>query len=111
MIFREFQEFVTYPLDRDRVRTRAERLDTSKASRLGPNGRYPEDYLASKGDGAVIGVDQIVWEGDIFECMEVDDYGNVCIWTQLRVWVLLRKETANLEKLIYVPRHPPENAA
>lgn len=109
MVFQEFQEFVTYPLDRDRVRTRAERVDTSNAFRRGADGCYPEGCSQSR--GRIIDLDLIVYDGDVFESMEVDDYGNVYIWTRQKVWVLLRKETANLEKLIYVPRYPPGNRA
>src|SRR5262245_37312991 len=108
MLFHEFQEFVTYPFDRDRVRTMTQRLETSQAFRCGLDGNYPADYSPSSERGAIIDLAQIVRGDDVFECMEVDDFGNVCIWTQQKVWFLLRKETANLEKLIFVPRHPPQ---
>jgi hypothetical protein len=41
--------------------------------------------------------------------MEVTDYGDVLIWTRQKVWLLLRRDTAKMEKLIYVPRHPPKD--
>ena len=55
--------------------------------------------------------DLIVFDDDEFECMDISDYGDVQIWTKKRVWFLLRKETAGMEKLIYVDRHPPQNVA
>jgi hypothetical protein len=108
MIFREWQEFVTYPLDPDRVRTKAERLDTSAAFRRGRDGKYPQDYEAASSRGAIIDLGIIVYDGDDFESMEVNDYGDVLVWTRQKVWLLLRKNTAGMEKLIYVPRHPPK---
>src|SRR5258707_962514 len=107
MIFREWQEFVTYPLNPDRVRTKAERLDTSVAFRRGRDGKYPQDYEAPSSKGAIIDLAMIVSDGDVFESMEVTDYGDVLIWTRQKVWLLLRMNTSGMEKLIYVPRHPP----
>ena len=108
MIFREWQEFVTYPLDPNRVRTKAERLDTSEAFRRGLDGKYPQDCKPSSSRATIIDLGMIVYDGDVFERMEVTDQGDVLIWTHEKVWMLLRKNTAGIEKLIYVPRHPPE---
>jgi hypothetical protein len=113
MVFREWQEFVTYPLDPNRVRTKAERLDTRGAFRRGIDGKYPQDYESSSSRAAIIDLGMIVYDGDVFERMEVTEYGDVLVWTRQKVWLLLRKNTAGMEKLIYVPRHPPkdDNAA
>jgi hypothetical protein len=109
MIFREWQDFVTYPLDPDRVRTKGERLDTSAAFRRGLDGKYPQDYGPSSSRGAIVDLGMIVYESDVFESMEVNDYGDVLVWTRHKVWLLLRRNTAGMEKLIYVPRHPPQD--
>jgi hypothetical protein len=74
MIYREWNEFVTCPLDSERVRSRAERLDT----------RLREGV-------AVIPLSTILAEGDVFECMEVGDCGDVTIWTRDKVWFLARE--------------------
>jgi hypothetical protein len=110
MIFREWHEFITYPLDPDRVRTRAERLDLSDGFRRDNSGKYPEDYEPSSGRGLIIDLELIVYNGDKFECMEITDYGEVVIWTCQKVWLLNRKNTNGMEKLLYLPRHPPNNA-
>ena len=110
MIFREWHEFVTYSLDPNRVRTRAERLDTRRAFRRTPGGEYPHDYTPSSSRGAVIDLNMIVRDGDCFECMEVDDFGGVLIWTQRKVWLLARNHPNGIEKLFYVPRHPSQKA-
>lgn len=36
--------------------------------------------------------------------MEITDYGDVCIWTNKKVWFLHRDR--GLEKLFFVHRHP-----
>src|ERR1044071_1571869 len=42
------------------------------------------------------------------DCMEIDDAGRVTIWTKQKVWFLTRDGAdGRIEKLRYVPRHPP----
>ena len=90
MLFHEWTEFVTYPTDSSRVRSRAERLDTSHSA------------------GAVVPLATILNNGDVFECMEIEDSGWVIIWTRNKVWFLAREgQGGRIEKLRYVPRHPP----
>lgn len=50
----------------------------------------------------------VIFDDDVFECMEVTDYGDVMIWTRDKVWILLRKNTNEIEKLMYLQRHPPK---
>lgn len=107
MRFYEWTDFVTYPLDPFRVNTRAERLDTSRAFRVGENGQMPSDYSPGGEHGAVIDRRSVIWDDDVFECMEIDDDGQVTIWTRDKVWCLFRK-LGRMEKLIYLPRHPSE---
>ena len=105
MLFREWKDFVSFPLDPNRVRTRDERLDTSNAYRRDRDGKYPQDYKPDR--GAVIDLGVVLSDDDAFECMEVTDYGDVTIWTRDKVWHLLRKNTNHMEKLLYLHRHPP----
>jgi hypothetical protein len=106
MFFKEWQDFVTYPLDPERVRTSAARLDTSVAFHRGPDGRYPKDYKPSK--GAVIDRDVVVKGDDVFEGMCVDNLGHMQIWTRQYIWLLVRDgKSGGIEKLRRWSRHPP----
>ena len=92
MLFHDWKDFITYPLDSTRVRSRAERLNTSA-----PHG------------AAVIPLSTVLVGNDTFECMEIDDKGHVTIWTIDKVWFLTREGVGGqIEKLRYVPRHPPK---
>ena len=105
MLFKDWHDFVVYPMDPERVHTRAARIDTSTACRLGPNGRYPDEYSSNKNAGAVIDQTYVTQFGDAFESMEIDDYGSVMIWTRDNVWCIRRDR--GMEKLIFLPRNPP----
>ena len=107
MIFREWHDFVVYPLEPDKVSSRAQRLDTSMGHRLQSNGEYGDGYTPSSPRGAVIPLSAVIIEDDQFEAMEIDDYGQVCVWTRDRVWALFRVgNEGGIEKLQYLPRHP-----
>jgi hypothetical protein len=107
MLFRQWKDFVSFPLDPDRVRTRDERLDTSRAYRRERDGKYPHDHRPSPDRGLVIDLGVVLYDDDAFECMEVTDYGDVTIWTRDKVWHLFRKSTNRMEKLMFLSRHPP----
>jgi hypothetical protein len=97
MLFHEWKEFITYPANSSHVRSRAERMDVP-----GPQG------------AAIIQISTIVVGEDSFDCMEINDAGHVTIWTKEKVWFLTREGVGGqIEKLRYVPRHPPnpKNAA
>jgi len=109
MLFNEWKEFVTYPGDSTRIKSREQRLDTSNAFRIGPDGKYSPEMSAE--GAAVIPLSMIVSEGDKFDCMEVTDHGHVNIWTRDKVWFLTREGNDwRIEKLRYVPRHPPKSS-
>jgi len=110
MVFREWREFVVYPTNPDRVRSRDARLNTADAFRVGPDGHYPPDYHSGGNDrAAVIPLSTVIFGDDIFECMDVDDFGHVLIWTRDKVWFLNREGiNGGIEKLRYLPRHPPD---
>ena len=110
MLFNEWKEFVVYPLDSDRVSTREQRLNTTNAFRIGPDGQYPPEMRECPATerAGVIPLSQIVSKDDAFECMDIADYGYVCIWTRQKVWFLAREGSeGRIEKLRYVLRHPP----
>src|SRR5262245_32361857 len=102
-LFHEWHDFVTFPLDPSRVRSMEQRLDTANA--VDPRAA---EYDPSTTGGARVSRTDLQLDGedaDQFEAMEVTDYGDVAVWTRRRVWCLRRE--AGLEKLIYLPRHPP----
>ena len=109
MLFHEWQDFVIYPTEPQKVRTRTERIDVGLGWRRGSDGKYPSNYSQSSGRGAIIDQKFVVSCDDEFECLEIDDFGHVTIWTRKKVWLLTRTgHQSGIEKLIYVPRHPPK---
>ena len=97
-MFREWHDFVTYPLEPERVKTAQERLDTAGKVRVGD-----EDYRVE--DGGVVTEPLLIRDGDVVEAMRVHDSGGgVTIWTKKWVFFLLRDR--GLEKSFFVPRHP-----
>ena len=44
-------------------------------------------------------------DNDKFEAIEINEHGDVIIWTRKRVWGLRRAH--GMEKLIFWPRNPP----
>src|SRR5262245_50084892 len=111
MLFNEWKEFVTYPSYSTQVKSREQRLDTSKGFRLGADGHYPSEMssVPPAKRACVIALSTIVRGADEFECMEVSDYGDVFIWTREKVWFITREGNDwQIEKLRFVPRHPPK---
>jgi hypothetical protein len=109
MRFDEWKEFVTCPMNSARIRSREERMDTTKGFRIGTDGKYPAEFSECGTDRlAVIPISIIVQKDDIFDCMEIGDSGCVTIWTKQRVWFLAREGNDGIvEKLRYVQRNPP----
>jgi hypothetical protein len=87
----DWQDFVIFPTDPKRIRTREERLDLS---------------LVSCGARAVLCADKdkLVAPGDEYAGMHIDDRGNVIVWTRKRVCVLQRLN--GMETYLLLPRHP-----
>lgn len=107
MLYKEWVDFVSFPLDPYKVNSREQRLDTSQA--INP---YSPEYTAEVGTerGAIVSKEMLFLEDDIFEAMEITDYGAVYIWSDKRVWFL--HGDRGLEKLFFVYRHPnPEDYA
>ena len=77
-----------------------ERLNTSC---VGTDSRDHE-----KGSAKLVTQAIVVDEDDDFEQMAVGEFGDITIWTRDKVGCIRRSH--GLEKLIYVPRHPPSNA-
>jgi len=88
MIFTKWQDFVIYPMNARKVKSRRDRLDTSKAYFPMDSGLYPNELHASIENGAAIQIESVLRDGDEFEAMEVDDFGDVTIWTRDRVWYI-----------------------
>lgn len=110
MIFKEYQEFVVYPLQADKVRHREDRLNIEHGFRINCAGAYPQDYSPSSEKGAVVPLQHIVLEHDQFEAMQVSDSGHVTIWTRDRVWFLVHEgNDQQIERMKYVPRNPRDD--
>ena len=109
MLFKEWKDFVVYPCDSTRIKSRAERLNTADAFRAGSDGQYPAQMFETPSPErrAVITQQYVLRGDDVFECMEIGDYGFVIIWTRDKVW-FIKKEGTNgmIEKLTCLPRHP-----
>lgn len=102
MIYREWIDFVIFPLDPNKVLSQKTRLDTSTAVRVSDPNYTPE--LATQ-EGVIFEKEIILFDDDEFEAIGITDYGDVCIWTKKRVWTLFRR-ISGMEKMTYVPRHP-----
>lgn len=88
LLVHEWQDFVIFPKDPDRIKAREERLALA---------------LQEEG-GFVVKKDLLVRPGDEFEAMRVSELGDVEVWTRKKVWALLRKH--GMEKLFFVSRQP-----
>ena len=78
-----------------------ERLNTSC---VGTDSRDPPE----KGLAKLVTKAIVVDEDDDVEQMAVGECGDIPIWTRDQVGCMRRSH--GLEKLIYVPRHPPSHA-
>ena len=99
MLYKEWIDFVVYPSDAEKVKTREQRIDTEKAM---PSLNHK---LAKKAGYIVSWNDYEISNADKFEAMWIDEDGNVIIWTEKRVWSLHRRIDGK-EKMTYVPRNP-----
>ena len=100
MLYKKWVDFVVYPSDSNRVKTREERINTS--------GAIPElenDGELGKKFGLIVSWSDYAfnYDNDKFEAMWIDDDGNVIIWTEKRIWSLHRRIDGK-EKMTYVPR-------
>jgi hypothetical protein len=89
---KEWKDFVIFPKDPERIKSREERLDLS---------------LVSCG-AQVIRHDDIAQQGDVFEAMHIDAFSHVMFWTQKTVGAVRRWSGPQVERLLVVPRHPPK---
>ncbi len=91
-IFRVFKNFIMFPLDPSFIKSREQRLnirlaDSSKKIHL---------------------IEKSVFEqfGDEFEAMEINEFGDVILWTKKKVWHIHKNK--KMEKLLYLPRNPED---
>lgn len=100
MLYQEWINFVVYPSDADKVKTREERINTNGAiSEMENDGELGRKF------GLIVSWNDYGFNGDVFEAMWIDDDGNVIIWTEKRVWSLHRRIDGK-EKMTYLPRNP-----
>jgi hypothetical protein len=98
ILYDKWHNFVIWPTHPDRVSTAAERLDTSC---LGADSREH----ARNGSAKLVTQTIVVDKDDAFEQMAVGEFGDITIWTRDKVWCVRRAH--GMEKLMYLPRHPP----
>lgn len=104
MLYKEWIDFVIYPSDPNKISSLEERIDVSNAVRV-ESDDYKNHFELVHQRGIVCTIDQILFDDDKFEAMGINNYGDVCIWTQKRVWTLLRR-FGEMEKLIFIPKNP-----
>ena len=104
MLYKKWIDFVVYPSNADKVKTREERIDTKNA--IPEIDRYDNPELAKEFGFIVNWSDySFTYDNDKFEATWIDDNGNVIIWTEKRVWSLHRRIDGK-EKMTYLPRSP-----
>lgn len=116
VIYKEWVDFVIYPGNAQQVHTHKQRLDVSNAvdlDKIDPNDTAIMSAAVdiARERGALASKLVILANDDQFEAMEIDDYGNVTIWTKQKVWELRRQygfDPKGYEKLFFSRRHPPE---
>lgn len=106
-VYRKWKDFVIYATDPEKGYSEAARLDIHNAQ--------PYSSGAKKGQCNVVTEDVVLRSvkladgrvvDDVFEAMEIAD-GSVTIWTKYRVWVI--RSDAFMERLIFLPRNPPDS--
>jgi hypothetical protein len=100
-IYKEWVDFVSFPLDPEKCYTRVQRLDITNAVSVNSENYTPE--LGTE-KGVIVTKDHIFFDDDEFEEMLISDYGQVIVWTKKRVWTL--QDQGHREKLVFLPRHP-----
>ena len=100
ILYREWHDFVIWPTHPDRISTADERLDTSCIGAESPGQPH-------KGSAKLVTKATVVDDDDDFERMAVEEFGDITIWTRDKVWCVRRAH--GMEKLMYLPRHPPRN--
>ena len=103
MLYKEWIDFVVFPSNPNKILTREQRVNTTNAVRF-ESEEYKNFELVHQ-RGFVYTKDRIIFDDDKLEAMAINSKGDVCIWTETRVWTLLRR-FGDMEKLIYVPRNP-----
>jgi hypothetical protein len=116
VVYKTWVDFIICPGEAQRIQTHEQRLDTRNVidfENIDPNDHKAMGLaveLARK-QCALAPKNIIFNENDPFEAMEIDDYGNVTIWTKNKVWEVRRLygfSPEGYEKLFFTRRHPPE---
>jgi hypothetical protein len=104
MLYKTWIDFVVYPSNTNKVKTREDRLAVQNA--VSQTEKYENPELAKKKGFIVNWNDyEMLSKDDNFDTMWIDNAGNVIIWTEKRVWSLHRRIDGK-EKMTYVPRNP-----
>jgi hypothetical protein len=105
-IFFYWVDFKISSLNSDLINSLEERISLQKDQSIE---KLP--LLGNEGEIEIVNENDIIFDpsDDSFEVILFGDYGEVTIWTKKKVWCI-RKENGR-EKLIFLPRNPPENLA
>lgn len=105
MLYKKWIDFVVFPSDSNKIKTREDRLKTENS--LSQNEKIKTPELA-KEVGYFVSWNDYDFRHEEFEAMWIDEIGNVIIWTDKKVWSLHRRLDGK-EKMIYFPRNPDMN--
>ncbi len=103
MLFYKWTNFVRFPNSSGRIISFEERIDTSNSFYI-PDDDSPKNSSAEYTKfGLTVTENQILWKGDEFESMRINNSGQVYVWTKYNVWTLLPEEG---DKLVFLKRSP-----
>lgn len=98
-----WSNFIIHPQHPQRVSTRQDRLDVSRALTLLPKGGSLGEVVSR---GGITVSEMVTSAEDELVAMYIDEHGDVTIWTKRRVWILERNH--GMEKLLLAARTPRE---
>ena len=102
MLYKKWVDFIVFPSDSNKVKTREDRLRIENA--LTQNERIENPEFAKK-VGYVVCWKDYDFKDEVFDAMWIDEIGNVIIWTDKKVWSLHHRIDGK-EKMTYLPRNP-----
>jgi len=100
----DWYDFVIYPQRPELGDSLKNRLNIDKAYRKLEDGSMPLDFNPKSEKGIVIQKSDIECSNDKFQAILINDFGNVCIWTDTRIWITTRiGKSGAIEKIQYYP--------
>jgi len=87
--YNEWQNIVVCSHDCEYIKTKESRLNLA---------------LCDDDKVIIIFENTLILDDDKFEAMRIDCLGDVTIWTEKKVWMLVKQQ--EIERFIFLPRHP-----